>query len=175
MIVIIENSAYTLTPEKPEERVSGILFAGLLLFFLFEYTRPGTYVPALNALKANTILPITVFVLTVFSAKGRHRSAVFHTSTIKWFLLLIALLCVHYITADVKLYVHEIFKATIGYLFIYFVIIRQVTDLSRIKAVFFTLVLIHVLLIILNPALVLQPESRNYIAGVTFLGDGNDL
>jgi probable O-glycosylation ligase (exosortase A-associated) len=155
--------------------VSKYLFGGLLLFFFFEYMRPGTYFPPLEAAKMNTVIPIALFLFTLFSSAGRPQEAVFKSATAKWFLFFVALFPLQLFTVDVKLYVWEAFKAIVGYLLIYYVIIRQVTDLRRIRSVFATLVLIHVLLTILNPKLVLEPENRTYIAGVTFLGDGNDF
>ncbi len=53
-------------------------------------------------------------------------------------------------------------------------IIRQVASLGRLKTVMSTLVLVHVLVIALYPDVVLNPETRHYLAG-TFLGDGNDF
>lgn len=154
---------------------SNLLFGGLLLFFLFEYARPGSYFPVLEAAKINTLLPVAVFILTFMSSRGRPPKVVLTAPNTKWFLFFIALFPLQLLTADVTLYVYETFKAVVGYLLIYYVIIRQVTKIERIRAIFFILVFIHVLLIFLNPDLVLHPESRNYVMGVTFLGDGNDF
>jgi len=155
--------------------VSTVLFGGLLLFFLFEYVRPGSYFPVLEAAKLNTVIPVAVFVFTFFSNAGRSNLAVINARNTKWLLFFLFLFPIQSITADVTLYVYNAFKAIVGYLLIYFVIVKQVTDMQRIKAVFSVLVFIHVLLVILNPNVVLAPEARNYIAGVTFLGDGNDF
>jgi putative inorganic carbon (HCO3(-)) transporter len=155
--------------------ISTLLFTGLLLFFLFEYVRPGSYFPVLEALKLNTVIPVAVFILTLISSNGRLRVHELQALNTKWFLLFIALFPIQVLFVDVKLYVFEVFKAIVGYLLIYYVILRQVTDIKRMKAVFAVLVFIHVLLILLNPDVVLHPEVRNYIMGVTFLGDGNDF
>jgi putative inorganic carbon (hco3(-)) transporter len=170
------NSAINCEIQVTDDRhVSQLLFGGLLLFFLFEYVRPGSYFPVLETLKINTLIPVAVFILTLMSGRGRPPKAVLTAPSSKWFLLFIAFFPLQVLTADVKLYVYEMFKAVVGYLLIYYVIIRHVTKIERIRAIFFILVLIHVLLIVLNPDLVLHPENRNYIMGVTFLGDGNDF
>ena len=154
---------------------SNLLFGGLLLFFLFEYVRPGSHFPVLEAAKINTLIPISVFVFTFLSSSGRSHSAILSALNTKWFLFFIALFPIQVFTADVTLYVFQRFIMSFGYLLVYFVIMRQVTSIQRIKAVFSTLIFVHVLLIFLNPKLILEPENRNYIAGVTFLGDGNDF
>lgn len=170
----IKNRTHRESRSKQDNNVSLVLFGGLILFFLFEYVRPGSYFPVVDALKMNTIIPLVVFILTVFSRRGRPQKDVFDSASTKWFLFFLVLFPIQVLTVDVKLYVYEIFKAIVGYLLIYYVIIRQATEITKIKTIFFTLTFIHVLLVFLNPNLVLQPESRNYIAGVTFLGDGND-
>ena len=159
-----------------EERpTSKALFVGLLLFFLFEYGRPGSYIPLLGVAKLNTIIPVLVFLLTFFSSAGTGNMTVVGARNTRWLSFFLLLFIIQAFTADVTLYVYNVFKAIVGYLLVYFVIIKQVTSIGRIKAVFSALVFIHVALIILNPELVLEPEGRHYVAGVTFLGDGNDF
>lgn len=154
--------------------VSNLLFFGLLLFFIFEYIRPGSYFPILERAKLNTIIPVTVFILTFFAYGGRSHSDILNVRSAKWLLLFIFLFPVQVFTADVTLYVWNTFRAIVGYLLIYFVIIKQVTSIQRIKAVFATLVLVHIVMLALNPNVILAPEGRHYMGG-TFLGDGNDF
>ena len=40
----------------------------LLAFFALEYIRPGSYVPAFNALHLNTLVPGLIFAMTLFVA-----------------------------------------------------------------------------------------------------------
>lgn len=162
-------------PSNGIKPVSKLLFWGLLLFFLFEYVRPGSYFPVIEKAKLNTMVPLAVFVFTFLSKAGRSNLTVIKARNSKWLFFFLSLFIIHSVTADVTLYVYEAFKAIVGYLLIYIVIIRQVTNIQRIKAVFSALIFVHVLLIFLNPNLILAPESRNYILGVTFLGDGNDF
>jgi probable O-glycosylation ligase (exosortase A-associated) len=53
-------------------------------------------------------------------------------------------------------------------------IVRICTTRQRVRGVFFILILSHLFLLIMNPAVVLDPKERHYIVGATFLGDGND-
>jgi hypothetical protein len=54
-------------------------------------------------------------------------------------------------------------------------IVRIVTTMQRLRGVFLTLIVAHVFLIIMNPEVVTDPNTRHYISGATFLGDGNDF
>jgi putative inorganic carbon (HCO3(-)) transporter len=137
--------------------------------------RPGTYLPFLEAAKLNTIIPLSVFVLTFISSGGPSNSHILKAKNTLWFGFFLCLFPIQIFTADVRLYVFDTFKVVLGYLLIYFVIIKQVNTMGRIKGLFATLIAVHIGLVILNPSLVLQPEQRNYIMGVTFLGDGNDF
>ena len=47
-----------------------MLFWGLLLALFIEYARPGTYFGVLEVAKLNTVIPVTVFVFTLFSSSG---------------------------------------------------------------------------------------------------------
>ncbi len=154
--------------------VSDKLFWGLLIFFLIEYVRPGSYFPVLEAGKLNTVIPVAVFIFTLFSSGGRSPLDIIAARNTKWLLFFLCLFPVQVFTADVTLYVYETFKAIVGYFLIYFVILKQVTSIQRIKAVFATLVLVHIVMLAINPNVILAPEGRHYMGG-TFLGDGNDF
>jgi putative inorganic carbon (HCO3(-)) transporter len=153
--------------------VSNLLFGGFLLFFIFEYLRPGDFIPFLKAAKIGTLLPVTVFVFTLFSGSG-HLGIVNARNT-KWLLLFLVLFPIQLFTADVTFYVYTKFMAIAGYVMIYFVLGRQVTSVERMKLVFLVLVFVHVLLVFLNPKVILDPETRNYLEASPFLGDGNDF
>jgi len=169
MNTLYEDEKQT-TDLKP---VSNLIFWGLLLFFLFEYIRPGSYLPIPG--KLNTIIPLFVFLATFISKDGRSNLTILNASNTKWLLFYILLFPIQAFTADVTYYVFLTFKKIVGYFLIYFVIIKQVTSLRRINAIFSTLIFLHFLMIVLNPDIVLSPESRSYLFGMTFLGDGNDF
>jgi putative inorganic carbon (hco3(-)) transporter len=162
-------------PMNSTKSVPSYLFAGLLLFFILEYVRPGSYIPVLEAAKLNAIIPLSVFILTFLSGGGPTNSEILKMSNMKWFSFFLCLFPIQFFTADVTQYVFDIFKAVLGYILIYFVIIKQVNTIWRMKAVLIILISVHLVLVILNPSLILQPEQRNYIMGVPFLGDGNDF
>lgn len=156
------------------EAKSTVVFVGLIAFFWFEYMRPGNYFPILDTIKLNTLIPIGAFVIAFFSKAGRAGNEILNTASTRWFLGFLALFALQFVLADVRLYVYNVFKAFIGYLLIYYVIVKHVTNLDRIKFVFVTLVLVHVMLVGLYPDVVLRPEQRSYLAG-TFLSDGNEF
>lgn len=154
--------------------ISRGLFLGLIAFILFEYLRPGNYFAILDVVKLNTLIPVAIFVLTLLSKNGRTGKEVLLATSSKWFVMLLALFALQFLLADVRLYVYDAFKAFIGYLLIYYVIVKQVTNLERIRGVLSTLVVVHVALIGMYPDVVLRPEQRSYLAG-TFLSDGNEF
>lgn len=57
----------------------------------------------------------------------------------------------------------------------HYIIIKNVTSLEKIKGVFLVLVFSHVVIIFLNPQVVLDLSTRNYIFGNPYMGDGNDF
>jgi probable O-glycosylation ligase (exosortase A-associated) len=132
------------------------------------------YFPVLETLRINTVVPLVAFALALLAPAGRPNGVIFRHPVTRWMLFFVALFCVQFLTADVKLYVFEKLTAIIGYLLIYYVILRNVTTAKRCKAVFTAIVGVHVLMLVLHPAVILEPERRHFIGG-TFLGDGNDF
>ena len=79
-----------------------MIYFGLLLVFIFEYMRPGSYVPALGIL--NSILPLGIFVLSIFVSSKHSNGAILQERNTWWllyFLFLIGLSVV--VTAEVRL------------------------------------------------------------------------
>jgi probable O-glycosylation ligase (exosortase A-associated) len=56
----------------------------------------------------------------------------------------------------------------------YWAIAKLGTDVDRIKGIFKALIFVHLLVALLNPQMILEPEVRHYVASGAFLGDGND-
>jgi probable O-glycosylation ligase (exosortase A-associated) len=154
--------------------VSTALFAGLLAIFWIEYIRPGHFVPLLDEVKLNTLVPLAVVAFTVMSRDGRPTAQVLRMPDTRIFLALTALFVVQFFVVDVRLYVFEALKAYIGYLLVYYVLLRHAASLQRLSWVMATLVLIHVVTVILYPDVILDPVARHELGG-TFLGDGNDF
>lgn len=152
-----------------------MLYYGLLLFFLLEYVRPTSYVPALSALHLNSIVPLTVFAGSMLSNGKIKTSDVLRSTSTRWILFFLALIVLSGLTCDVKLYVWNAFMMVIGYVLIYFVIKKEVYDLDRIKGLMNVLILIHVIVGVLTPEMFSGDGQRHYIASGSFLGDGNDF
>ena len=152
-----------------------ILFSGLLLSLFLEYVYPGNFVPVISAIKIGTIIPLLTFVFAVLQVKPVTNGQVLKQPTTRWILFFLFLLVVSVLTADVTLYSWTIFKFVLGYVFWYIMLVKLVTDLGRLKSVIFVLVLAHALLLVLNPDVIMQPETRSYLRAAPFLGDGNDF
>lgn len=152
-----------------------MLYLGLLAAFILEYVRPGTYIPIINAIKLNTVVPLLVFALTLYAQRPATNQDILWHRNGRWLALFLALLGVSVLHADVTLYSYDAFKAVLGYVFLFFLLGKLLDDRAKLKGFFITLALSHVVLVALNPNLVLHPEIRSYIEGVTFLGDGNDF
>lgn len=159
----------------PDKSSSNLLFYGMLAAFVLEYVRPGTYFPVINALKLNTVVPLLVFALTVYAQRQNTNGSILNHRNSRWLGFFLGLLLLAVLHADVTLYSYNVFTMVLGYVFLYFVISKQVDSIAKFKLFALTLVLCHVVLVFLNPDLVLHPETRSYIEGVTFLGDGNDF
>ena len=151
-----------------------MIYYGLLLFFVLEYMRPGSYIPGLNALRLNSIVPLGVILGTLLTASPIGNQAVLRQTNSKIVLFMLGLLVVSVLTADVTMYAFTVFTTVFGYVLVYWVLTKQVTDLGRLKGLFMTLIFIHVVLAAMTPQMFTDPDSRYALASGTFLGDGND-
>lgn len=151
-----------------------LLYAGFLLSIFLDYVRPGSYLPAIEAARLNSVVPLTVLLFTIFHKSPVSDRELFRHRNSRWLLFFLALLVTAIFTADVTLNSFNVFKTVVGFVIWYYLIVKLVTTQRRMHALFATLVLSHVLLLTLNPQLILHPEVRAYIQGNTFLGDGND-
>jgi probable O-glycosylation ligase (exosortase A-associated) len=161
--------------KENNQKTSDWLFYGLLLFFVFEYLRPGSYLPILYTLKINTVIPVFVFVFSLFLSGGPGTLEIVNAKNTRWLLSFLFLFFLSALTADVTYYVYIRFLAILGYILAYFAMVKIINIEKRLATLFALLVIIHIILLVLNPDVILHPESRHYLAGVTFLGDGNDF
>lgn len=152
-----------------------MLYLGFLFSIFLDYVRPGYYLPIIEALHLNSLVPLSVLVATVFLKSPVTDQALLGNRNSKWLLFFVFLLVISILTADVTEFSFKIFKTVLGFLFWYYMIVRIVTTERRMRGVFGTLVISHVILLALNPQLVLNPEVRSYLTGNPFLGDGNDF
>lgn len=163
-----------LTPEAAEKKTN-YLYWWLLAAIFFEYARPAAYFPPLRAVPLNSLLPLSLLMMCFFASGLRPWSKIFEDSLTKWLFVFVGAVLVSMAWASVKMYAYNIFQTVLGYLFLFVMIARIVTTRRRLYGVFITLIAAHLFLVFMNPAIVLSPESRAYIAGGTFLGDGNDF
>ncbi len=151
-----------------------LLYSGFLFSIFLDYVRPGSYLPIIEAVKLNSVVPLTVLLFTIFHKSNVSGQDVFNNRNSRWLLFFLVLLLISVFTADVTHYSFNMLTTVLGFVFWYYIIVRLVTTEQRMRALFATLVLSHALLLVLNPQLITHPEMRSYIQGNTFLGDGND-
>jgi probable O-glycosylation ligase (exosortase A-associated) len=151
-----------------------VIYYGLLAFFALEYIRPGSYVPAFNALHLNTLVPLVICVKTFFGASPVSNQEALADRNTKRIGLLILLILISVFTADVTEFAYNKFIAVIGYVLIFWVINKQIVELNQLKGMFKALVLVHVVVAALTPEMFTSGE-RTYVATGSFLGDGNDF
>ncbi len=149
----------------------------LLIVLFMEYMRPDTYLPLIGALKINVLLPLLLFAVCFVSSDTEKLSnfQILKTGPARLLLLLLGLTVLSVMTADVTLYSFRVYKAVLGYVFLFWIIAKEVNSLNRLKGIMVLLVFVHIGLVALNPNVITHPETRSYIQGVTFLGDGNDF
>jgi probable O-glycosylation ligase (exosortase A-associated) len=152
-----------------------MLYIGLLISLFLDYVRPDTYVPIIGLLKINSIVPILVTIGAIFYESVNDNNRIIKHTNTKLFLFFLFLLTISVLVSDVTEFSFKIFKLVFGFLLWYYIIIKLVTDIEKIKGVFRVFVISHILLVILNPDVVLDPATRTYITGNAFLGDGNDF
>ena len=160
----------------PEAHVAGrALYVWLLLAIVFEYARPGSFVPVFTAVPLNTLLPISLLVAATFAKGLRPLKAVFSDAISWWVLVYLALIAIGAFHAEVTFRAFNILKLCLGYGILSFLIARICTTRARILGVVVTLIASHLFLLAMNPEVVTNPSQRNYIRGASFLGDGNDF
>jgi probable O-glycosylation ligase (exosortase A-associated) len=152
-----------------------MIFVGLLAFFVLEYIRPATFIPALGVLKLNTIVPLGVGACNLLSGGRIANPEAFRESNTKILSLFLALIVISVVMADVSEYAFIKMQGVIGYLLIFWVIVRRVDSVARFKAAFATLIVVHITLAALTPEMFTDTGARHFLASGTFLSDGNDF
>jgi putative inorganic carbon (hco3(-)) transporter len=153
-----------------------MIYYGILLFFVLEYVRPSSYVPALNALHLNSLVPLAVFAGSLIGTSKKIKIAdVLQSTNARWLMFLLLLLVISLLTCDVKTYAFDMFMAILSYCFMYAFLRTEIYDIDRIKGVFKILILVHFIVGALTPEMFSGDGQRHYIASGAFLGDGNDF
>ena len=146
-----------------------------LLFFVFDYLRPGSYIPAIEALHLNSLIPIVGIVGTMVLRTPISNRDYFADTNAKIMGALLFLLVLSTAFAQVTTYAYDVLEKVWGFMLIGWVIARNSATIPRLKGVFMTLVGVHIAVGILNPELFTNPESRVGINSGAFIGDGNDF
>jgi putative inorganic carbon (hco3(-)) transporter len=151
-----------------------MVYYGLLLFFVLEYVRPSNYLPALNPLHLNSLVPLAVFCGSVFTKKVKI-SDVLRSPNSRWIMFLLFLIVISGLTCDVKTYALDVFIMVLGYFFMFVILKKEIYDFERFKGVLKTLIIVHLAVGALTPSMFSGDGQRHYIASGSFLGDGNDF
>lgn len=153
-----------------------MIYMGLLVSIFLEYFRPTTYLPLIGALKLNVLIPVGTFALCFLATRNRpSNGAVLTEANGLWLMFFLSLIVLALFTADVTLYAYNTLSGVVGYFLLFFVVSKELTSESRIRGFMLLLIATHFALVVLNPNVILEPQTRSYIRGVTFLGDGNDF
>jgi putative inorganic carbon (HCO3(-)) transporter len=163
-----------LSPEEAEKKTR-FLYGWLLVVMFFEYARPASYFPPLGVLPLNSTLPLVLLVVTFFAPGLRPVSDIFKDRMARWPLVFMAFIMASMAWAGVTTRAYGVFTLVLGYTFLFWMIARIITTERRLRGMFLTLIVAHLFLLAMNPAVVLDPNNRNYIRGASFLGDGNDF
>ena len=152
-----------------------MLYYGVLIIFLMEYVRPVKFLPFLNILHLNSLIPISVAALSLRNNRIVSNLHFIKLSNTKYILIFLILIGAGIVWADVTFYVWLKFRAVLGWFLIYLAIIKNVDGEKDLAGIFVTLILCHLTLLILTPDVILHPEARAGIGQESFLGDGNDF
>jgi O-antigen ligase len=155
------------------EPSSGFLYGWLLLCIFVEYARPASFFPFLNIPSLYSILPLLLFVVSLFAPGLRSAKDALSDKQAKWIFGLLGVVFVSFIIF--RAYAIDVFTSVLGYVLLLTVIARVCTTWKRIRGVIKMLIFAHVFLLAMNPQVLLDPSIRQYIKGATFLGDGNDF
>lgn len=153
-----------------------MIYYGILLFFILEYIRPSSYVPALIALHLNSVVPLGVLVGSLFRGNKKVTvSEVFQSPNARWLMFFLSLLTLSFFVADVRSFVFDMMVTIVSYCFMYVFLRMEIYDFDRLKGVFKILILVNFIVGALTPELFSGDGKRHYIASGSFLGDGNDF
>ncbi|HEX7116977.1 MAG TPA: O-antigen ligase family protein [Steroidobacter sp.] len=160
------------TRRRNNEGSSGFLFGWLLLALFLEYARPASYFPFLNVPFFYSLFPVALFAVSLAAPGLRPMKEVMTDRLAKWVFILLGLVFLSMLVY--RSYAIDTFTMVLGYVMLFVLIARICTTWGRVRGVIVTLLLAHLFLLAMNPNVVLDPTTRQYIVGATFLGDGND-
>lgn len=151
------------------------LYYWLLLAIFVEYARPASYASFLAIPFLYSAIPLLLLVVSASRPGLRPMSEIFGDRLSKYVLIFFGLITLSVTHAEVTEYVFKYFKLVLGYVILFILIARITTTAERLRGLFVTLLVAHLFLLAMNPQVVTDPNTRHYILGATFLGDGNDF
>jgi probable O-glycosylation ligase (exosortase A-associated) len=116
-----------------------------------------------------------LFIVSINSNKKIGNKEILSKKNSKLLLFFLFLIFISILTSDVTIYAFNTFRAVLGYAIIYFVMIKQLITMGRLKKFFSALILFHIIVVIASPSIIFEPETRSYLSLGSFLGDGNDF
>jgi putative inorganic carbon (HCO3(-)) transporter len=152
-----------------------LLYAWLLVALFVEYARPASVFTFLDFPFFYSAVPLSLLLVTSVAQGLRPMQEIMSDRISKWVFSFFAVVLVSWVFAADKVYATDKTVSLLGYVFLFIMICRIATTQFRIRGIAVTLFLAHAFLLAMNPNALLNPETRNYINGATFLGDGNDF
>lgn len=151
----------------------GLVYGWLLAAIFLEYARPASFFPILQIPSFYSVFPLLLFVVSLFAPGLRSAQEAFSDRQSKWLFALLGAVFLNMLVFWT--YSIDIFTQVLGYVMLFAVIARVCTTWERVRGVAKMLLFAHVFLLAMNPQVLLDPNTRQYIKGATFLGDGNDF
>lgn len=150
-----------------------LIYYWLLLCLFLEYARPASFFAFLNIPFFYSLFPLAMFIASLFVPGLRSPKEAFADKQSRWIFALLGVVLLN--TLIFWTYAVDIFTQVLGYVMVFSVIARVCTTWERVRGVAKMLIFCHVFLLAMNPQVLLDPGTRHYITGATFLGDGNDF
>lgn len=161
---------------EQDEKDTRLYYRWLLLSLFVEYARPASFLSFLQIPFLYSSIPLALLMFSSFSkAKLRPFAEIYADPLIKWLSVYFGMVAFSVTYAIVRQFAFEAFILVLGFYVYCILIARIVTTWDRLYGVIGMLLFSHLFLLAMNPNVVLEPETRNYILGATFLGDGNDF
>lgn len=153
---------------------AGFLYGWLLLALFVEYARPASQLTFLDFPYFYSLVPMSLLIVSLFAPGLRSMQEIFSDRIARYVLIIFFLVLIAIPFAHNSEWSIKVAEQVIGRIFLFLLIARLCTTLSRIRGVVVALFIAHMYLLAMNPEALFSPEARNYIMGATFLGDGND-
>lgn len=151
-----------------------MIFFLVLLFFVLEYVRPGNYIPGLDLLRLNSLVPIAAILATLMSKERVPRDEVLKDVPARLLIAFVGMIVASFVVAQITFYAFEVFTMVAGYVMVFWLLTQHVSDYGRVKKVMLTLIGVHLFLAAMTPEMFTDSSQRHYLTSGTFLSDGND-